>query len=174
MISYIIATIRAWWAPKHRLSCPPQRWRDIVQHLDERGARRHEAGAFLLGTIADDGRRAVTDVVYYDELDPAAYDSGVCILHGDSFAKLWAICRERGFSVVADVHTHPGSGGQSFSDKTNPMVARTGHIALIVPDFARWPIARDRMGIYEYCGEHAWIDRSPRYAPHFFYTGFWN
>jgi hypothetical protein len=60
------------------------------------------------------------------------------------------------------------------SDKANPMVARQGHIAIIVPDFARWPIAPERMGIYEYCGDHQWIDRSPARFPRFFYTGFWS
>ncbi len=169
----IRATIRAWWAPEHGVSCRPRRWRQIVGELDRRGQRRHEAGAFLLGTSLD-GRRTITDAVYYDELDQAAYDSGVCVLYSNAFAKLWAVCRARGCSVVADVHTHAGRGFQSFSDQTNPMIARKGHIALIVPDFARWPIALDRLGIYEYCGDHAWIDRSPAHAPSFFYTGFWS
>jgi hypothetical protein len=150
------------------------RWRNLVHELDRRGARRHEAGAFLLGRTSDDGRREVTDAVFYDDLDPGAYDSGVCILHGNAFAKLWAICRDRGLSVMADVHTHPGAGFQSYSDRTNPMVAREGHIAIILPDFARWPINRARMGIYEYRGEHSWLDRSPNRAPAFLYTGFWS
>jgi hypothetical protein len=30
------------------------------------------------------------------------------------------------------------------------MVARSGHIAIIVPDFATWPIAAERLGICEY------------------------
>lgn len=169
----ITAIIRAWWAPEYRLSCASRLWHTIVHELDRRGGRRHEAGAFLLGSSRD-GRHAVTGVVYYDELDPAAYDSGICVLHGDAFAKLWAICRQRGCSVVADVHTHPGAGFQSSSDRTNPMIARQGHIAVILPDFARWPVAQDRVGIYEYCGDHKWIDRSPKHASSFFYTGFWS
>ena len=169
----IKATIRACWAPEHRLSCPSRRWREIFRELDRRGDRRHEAGAFLLGSSRH-GRRSITDVVYYDELDSDAYASGVCILHGDAFAMLWAICRERGCTVVADVHTHAGLGFQSHSDKTNPMVAREGHIAIILPDFAHWPIAMDRMGIYEYRGDHNWINHSPKRAPAFFYIGFWS
>jgi len=173
MISSIIATIRAWWAPDHRLCCSSRHWRGLVAELDRRGQRTHEAGAFLLGTTHA-GRREVEQIVFYDELDPRAYATGVCVLHADAFAKLWAICRERGLSVVADVHTHPGAGFQSDSDRTNPMVARKGHIALIVPDFGRWPINPKRMGIYEYEGEHAWLDHSPTRAPHFLYTGFWS
>jgi proteasome lid subunit RPN8/RPN11 len=173
MISSIIATIRAWWAPEHRLCCSSHRWRGLVAELDRRGQRRHEAGAFLLGATHG-ARREVEQIVFYDELDPRAYATGVCVLHADAFAKLWAICRERGLSVIADVHTHPGAGFQSDSDRTNPMVARQGHIALIVPDFGRWPINPKRMGIYEYRGDHAWLDHSPARAPHFLYTGFWS
>lgn len=166
------ATIRAWLAPRHRLTCPSRYWCEIVGELYRRGENRHEAGVFLLG-VERDGRREVQAAIYYDELDPRAYESGVCVLHGDVFAKLWAICRERKLTVVADVHTHGGRGTQSEADRTNPMVARPGHIAIIVPDFARWPIRRHRLGIYEYGGRHEWSDRSARWLG-FLYTGLWS
>jgi proteasome lid subunit RPN8/RPN11 len=168
----IRATIRAWSAPNHRLSCPSAQWQNIVAELERRGRYEHEAGVFLLG-VERSGRKEVRDVVFYDDLDHNAYSSGVCILHGDAFSKLWARCRELGLTVVADVHTHGGAGFQSEADRTNPMVARPGHIALIVPDFARWPIRQNRFGIYEYRGQHAWTDCSPSRAKNFFYTGYW-
>jgi proteasome lid subunit RPN8/RPN11 len=173
MISSIKAIIRACWRPEHLLSCPAARWQGIVNELERRGRRRHEAGAFLLG-VHRGRRREVLSAVFYDELDPKAYDSGVCVLHGDVFSKLWRHCREAGLTVVADVHTHGGIGFQSESDRTNPMVARAGHIAIILPDFGRWPVRADRLGIYEYRGEHSWHDRRPGRARDFFYTGFWS
>jgi hypothetical protein len=54
------------------------------------------------------------------------------------------------------------------------MVARPGHIAIIVPDFAAWPIAADRLGIYEYRGQHEWTDRTQPKTRNFLYTGFWS
>jgi proteasome lid subunit RPN8/RPN11 len=169
----IKATIRALLAPEHRITCNARRWRQIVRELERRGRRRHEAGAFLLGSEAN-GRREVTDVIFYDELDAEAYASGVCVLHGDAFAELWAECRKRKLTVIGDVHTHGGAAYQSASDKTNPMVARAGHIAIIVPDFAVWPIAPERLGVYEYRGQHEWTDRTHPKARHFLYTGFWS
>lgn len=168
----IKATIRAWFAPNYRLSCPATRWRKIVAELERRGERIHEAGAFLLG-VERAGHKEVHDVIYYDDLDQNAYSSGVCILHGDAFSKLWAHCRKVGLTVVADVHTHEGAGFQSEADRTNPMIARQGHIAIIIPDFARWPIRQRRLGIYEYHGQHAWTGHSPPQTDTFFYTGFW-
>ncbi len=54
------------------------------------------------------------------------------------------------------------------------MVARSGHIAIIVPDFAAWPIVAGRLGIYEYRGQHEWTDRTHPKTRNFFYTGFWS
>jgi proteasome lid subunit RPN8/RPN11 len=169
----IKATIRAFLAPEHRVTCSARRWRQIIRELERRGRHQHEAGVFLLGREID-GVREVTDAIYYDELDAEAYSSGVCILHGDAFAKLWAECRERKLTVVADVHTHGGAAYQSSSDIANPMVARSGHIAIIVPDFAAWPIPAARLGIYEYRGQHEWTDRTHPKTRNFLYTGFWS
>jgi hypothetical protein len=165
--------IRAFAAPKHQVCCPGPLWSEVLEELSRRGGNRHEAGAFLLGVNLA-GRRQVSDVVYYDDLDPRAYDSGVCILRGPSFSRLWEICRESQLTVVADIHTHPAAAFQSLSDKANPMVARSGHIAFIVPNFAAAPVRRDELGIYEYVGEHQWINRSPDRAAGFLYTGFWS
>ncbi len=173
MISFIKAIIRALLVRKYRLSCTPKRWAETLRELDRRGKGCHEAGAFLLGVIRRNGRE-VRDVVYYDDLDPDAYESGVCILHGNAFAKLWSICRDKGLTVVADVHTHPGLASQSSSDRTNPMIAQPGHIAIIVPNFARQPVVLRNLGIYEYCGEHRWNERGGMRASTFFYTGLWS
>jgi hypothetical protein len=155
------------------VSCRKHFWRHIVREIERRGDHMTEAGAFLLGREVA-GHRQIEDAIFYDELDPNAYSSGACILHGDAFGKLWAVCRARKQTVLADVHSHPRLGFQSYEDRTNPMVARAGHIALILPDFGRWPIDRRRFGIYEYRGSHEWADRRPTVAPGFFYTGYWS
>ena len=173
MIYSIKAVIRALVAPSHRINCPRAKWKWLVGELARRGNSRHESGAFLLG-LARGTRFEVVDVVFYDDLDPDAYATGVCVLHGSAFAKLWSLCRERGLTVVGDVHTHPGAAFQSESDRTNPMVARTGHVALILPQFARTvPIPAD-LGVYEYCGNHKWHDRTYPKSKKFFYAGLWS
>ena len=59
-------------------------------------------------------------------------------------------------SVVADVHVHPGGVGQSASDRNYPMISRAGHIAFILPDFARPPVRHGVVGIYRYLGDKRW------------------
>jgi len=134
-------------------------WSDLLRQLHARGGGEHEAGAFLLGPL-ESPTRAVTQVLYYDELDRNAYSSGVCVLYADSFEQLARFCRERSLCVVADIHTHPGSPGQSASDRANPMVAQAGHIAIIVPNDAAPPMWRHRLGLYRYRGAHQWDNLS--------------
>jgi hypothetical protein len=169
----IRATTRALFAPRHKLRCSRALWTKILKELDRRGERRHEAGVFLLGTTANE-ERIVTDAVFYDEIDPNAYESGVCVLYGDAFSKLWEICRQRRLTVLADAHTHGGGASQSESDRTNPMVARAGHIALIVPNFARPGVAMRSVGMYEYLGNHEWNVPGYGIRNRLFYVGWWS
>jgi hypothetical protein len=130
-------------------------WRTLTLELHRRTEGLHESGAFLLGT-RNGSTRTISWAVFYDELDPDAYSSGVCILHAPAFGKLWEICEQRRLEVVADVHVHGLGAGQSLSDRRNPMIARTGHLALILPLLATPPVRRWAIGIYEYLGDHEW------------------
>jgi proteasome lid subunit RPN8/RPN11 len=73
---------------------------------------------------------------------------------------VWSECRRRGLQVVADVHTHPGGAGQSDVDQANPMIPERGHLALIIPNFARKLYFPGEVGIYEFRGREGWIDHS--------------
>ncbi len=100
----IRATIRVLAAPEHRLSCSTGLWRAALAELGRRGQGHHESGAFLLGHQRG-ARRGVERFVYYDDLDPHCLDTGIVVFDGGSFGPLWALCRETGLSVVADLHT---------------------------------------------------------------------
>lgn len=130
-----------------------------MKQLSTTGGGVHEAGCFVLGTIKGRNRQAVR-CIYYDDLDPTAYATGVCVLDGNAFTRLWDICRSEKMSVIADIHTHPGAAFQSPSDRTNPMVARAGHLAIIVPNYAFGWIWRHRLGLYQYQGDHQWKNLS--------------
>lgn len=157
-MSFCIAQIiNRLLAPRHKLSCSWFLWWRLIRRLRERGrGETRESGAFLLGVAPESGPARITDFVLYDDLDPHSLDTGIVRFDGKYFGKLWAMCRERGVTVVADVHVHPGGSGQSASDRAHPMVSQAGHLALILPDFARPPILRERIGIYRYLGGGDW------------------
>lgn len=167
------ATIRALVVPEHRLSCSTRLWRAGLAELGRRGEGRRESGAFLLGKQRG-ARRVVQRFVFYDDLDPHCLDTGIIVFDGAGFGPLWALCRETGLRVVADVHTHgAGPARQSALDRDNPMIAKPGHVALIVPDFARRTVGPAELGVYEYQGEHRWRDYSGKTAARFFYVRIW-
>ena len=157
----IAATICRLLAPEHEFSCSWLLWRRLISRLRERGrGSSRESGAFLLGRRR--GHRVrVTNFVLYDDLDPRCLDSGIVRFDGRYFGALWDICKERDLAVVADVHVHPGSERQSDSDRAHPMIARAGHLALILPRFAAAPVRRADVGIYRYRGAKQWDVVSP-------------
>ena len=138
-------------------------WLGLGAELHRRTEGRHESGAFLLGTRTGTEREA-TAVIYYDDLDPRAYATGVCVLHADAFGRLWDRCAEMSLVVVADAHVHPRGAWQSLSDRENPMIARLGHLALILPLMARPPVRRWSVGLYEYLGNHRWRSHGGRHV----------
>jgi hypothetical protein len=78
--------------------------------------------------------------------------------------RLWALCRERGYEVVADVHVHPQGCGQSSSDMANPVMPCAGHIAMILPNFTQDQPEPGDIGIYEFLGAGRWADHSAKGA----------
>ena len=159
-------------APRHELSCSWWLWRRLLAKLRERGRGARESGAFLLGGKDAAGRRRIVDFALYDDVDPHALDSGIVHLDGRHFGKLWDLCRARSLTVVADVHTHPGGAGQSDSDRAHPIIARAGHLALILPNFAAPPVMRRALGIYRYGGGGRWETIPHDRHRQFFHIGF--
>jgi hypothetical protein len=144
-----------------RLRCNTRIWYAGVEELERRTLDgRRESGAYLLGPHRADGGRDIREFVFYDDLDPDALSSGIVTIRQTALPRLWQICRNRGYGVVADVHVHPGGYGQSNSDQANPVMPRAGHIALILPDFARNLPVPGSIGMYEFMGGRAWKEHS--------------
>lgn len=146
------------WAPRRSrrklVRLRRKQWRNLIKELGRRGEGHRESGAFLLAPRSKKSR--VTRVEYYDDLDPRCL-TGNIHFPGPAFSKLWDICENEGLVVVADVHTHPGASvHQSTIDAENPMVARAGHIALIVPYLATRSVRPRQVGVHQYAGDDGW------------------
>jgi hypothetical protein len=102
------------------------------------------------------------EFVFYDDVDPYALDSGIVTIRQTALPRLWEICRARGYGVVADVHVHPGAYHQSASDRTNPVMPRTGHVALILADFAQGKPRPGSIGMYEFLRAETWANHTAR------------
>jgi proteasome lid subunit RPN8/RPN11 len=126
-----------------------------MTELARRGEGTRESGAFLLARVERRPRR-VARVVYFDDLDPDSLNGAISI-RGAAFARLWELCTQSHMRVIGDVHTHPGPGvAQSHIDAANPMIARRGHVAIIVPHLALRRTGPRDVGFHVYQGERAW------------------
>ena len=120
---------------RRQLEFAPGAWVGLMKDLQQRSGGCRESGAFLLADRTR-GDRVIRSWLPYDTLAPESLAHDYVRLESSAFSRLWRWCEETGTEVVADVHTHPGGPRQSRSDRTYPMVALPGHIALIVPSFA--------------------------------------
>lgn len=145
--------------------CRRRLWTSILKELRERGHGRRESGGFLLGRRR--GRaRTIQAFLAYDAIDPDCLN-GAILFDGSKMDLVWKECRARDLEVVADVHTHPSGYGQSAIDRANPMIPEKGHIAIIVPNFAKRCYVPGEIGIYEFRGMGNWLDRSASGSAYF-------
>ena len=132
-----------------------QLWGALLASLKERSGGCRESGAFLLGARKGH-KRFVREFVLYDDLSPGCLAAGHILFEGLGYAKLWETCREKGMSVVADIHVHPGAAFLSGADRDNPMIREVGHCALILPNYACASPRLKDVGIYQYLGGGNW------------------
>jgi proteasome lid subunit RPN8/RPN11 len=162
-------------APDCRLTFSRTLWQNGLEELRHRGNGERESGAFVLGygvQVRGAHRRRAERLAYYDDLDPSCLDTGIIVFDGAGYGPLWALCRATGLSVIADMHTHPTVARQSEADRRNPMIAKAGHFAIIVPDYAERDVGPENLGLYEYAGGHRWHDHT-RNASKLFRIGEW-
>lgn len=147
--------IRRLWLSR-RIEIDSGFWHEIIEELGRRGLDgRRESGAFLL-VCREDGGRCVVKAVYFDDLDPNCLVGNIHI-RSIGFSNLWDLCDRQGLRVIADVHTHPGSSvAQSSTDRENPMIARDGYLALIVPHYGTHPVSAREVGVHQYRGNRGW------------------
>lgn len=166
-MAYWLATVaRSLLRQRPELICDRKTWDAGTAELRRRtNGRSRESGAFLLG---DKGKPSVVKkFVFYDDIDPSALNTGIVFMDGRRLGALWKICRNSGLNVVADIHVHPGSFRQSPSDKANPIIAESDHLALILPNYAEGSNLPGSIGVHRYMGNRLWNDESDQFFPPF-------
>ena len=172
-MSYSIpTTMRRLLFPRHELSCSWFTWQRLVHALRERGlSATRESGAFLLGS-REGGQSRILEFKLYDDLDPHCLDTGIVRFDGRHYGALWEYVERTKRAVIADVHVHPGEALQSNSDRSNPMIAQAGHIALILPYYAKPQASHSVARAYVFEDHDRWRAIPPADMRTFFHVGF--
>ena len=138
------------------LELPQSMFQALIVDLAKSGQGVKESGAFLLGKQAG-SRRLVTSYLMYDKVAPESSRSHAYVAFtAEEMARAWEHCYAAGQQVVADVHTHPFGPAQSVTDRAHPIVSVAGHVALIVPKFAKGSQQPRDLGVHLFGGASRW------------------
>lgn len=173
LVYWIRRTIRVLIAPQHEISIPLPLWESLVTELERRGNGVRESGAFLLGGIHC-GRREVISFVLYDDLEPGCLDTGAINFTSTGYRKLWKHLKGTSLQVVADIHTHPGAAIQSEIDRANPMMPNVGHLAFILPNYAKEEPIPTEAALYQFLGRQQWKAYPDGKSSKKLYVGNWS
>lgn len=98
------------------LHIPLALWQTVLAELHRRTEEQHESGAFLLGRVEDQGRE-VERIVYYDDLDPGAYQTGRC---SDARRQLRQALGLVPCVQIVGGRRHPRSSGRRLAEFCRP------------------------------------------------------
>jgi proteasome lid subunit RPN8/RPN11 len=127
--------------------------------LAERGERGYEATVLWLGRITDE---STAEIVCPYAPEQVAYRSedGVAVEVTAKGLSALISALPDGVFVLCRVHTHPGDAYHSDTDDQNLIIAHPGAISIVVPDFARSPIALTRCSVNELGPDGRWRELS--------------
>ena len=132
-------------APRHELSCSWWLWRRLLAKLRERGrgaarrAVRFCSAARMPPAAGASSISRSTTMSIRTRSTPASSISTVATSASCGISA--APARSPSSPMSTPI---PAASGQSDSDRAHPIIARAGHLALIVPNFAAPPVMRRR------------------------------
>jgi len=124
------------------------------------GTRQNEGFALWVGNR--DGAVFHVRKAIIPEQTAHVTDDGVCVSVGpDELHRLNVELYAEQMTIIAQLHTHPGSAYHSDTDDSFPIATTVGCLSLVIPDFARFPFALKRCAVYRLTKAGAWAILEP-------------
>jgi len=131
-------------------------WKETIYGLRVRGEEKNESACIWAGQRSP-VQNEVQEVIFLDDI---AGVMGRELFHRvPTFAidKLFSTLREKGLSIIADIHTHPENWvGLSWIDMEHPLEYRVGFLMIVLPYYASTEIQLKDIGVHEYQGNGKW------------------
>lgn len=136
---------------------------DTYAHLRRAGLEGHEGLALWVGR-QDEVRFNVSQAVIPKQRHIRTSD-GVCVMLGaDELHRINVWLFKEKFTIMAQVHSHPGRAYHSGTDDDYAVATTVGCLSIVVPDFARAPFDISRLAIYRLDARARWIGVSTAQA----------
>ena len=137
--------------PSPVLGIPEKVWRDTIEHFRGCGAGRRECVVYWVGPAANEmevdeavhPRHAATRVSYE--------------ISNQWLNTFWIDLARRHRSVRAQVHTHAGLAGHSWTDDHWALVYTPGFLSVVLPYFGLTEVGADQIFVAELDQAGRWL-----------------
>lgn len=133
-----------------------------VEVLAEAGRRGHEAFVLWGAIPARDGSMHICTAVRPAQHAEKTRDGLLVTVPGEALFGVNKLLYERGETLAAQAHSHPGPAFHSKTDDAFPLVTLRGALSVVVPNFAR--AGRAGLGSwvwYRLAGVGDWVQVDP-------------
>lgn len=138
----------------------PRRLVELSQPLlAESGLEGYEAVVVWTGRAREDRSVDVVDVIRPAQVASRSELGCSVDVPPDALTELIRVLDE-GCFIAARLHTHPAEAYHSELDDTNMLIGHVGAISIVVPYFARDPIALEKCSVNELTQDEGWIELS--------------
>lgn len=128
-------------------------------HLKRVGALGHEGFALWAGVR--DGETFNVRRTIIPAQRALRTDLGVCVtVDGDELHRINVWLFGEGLTLIAQLHSHPGEAYHSETDDEYPIVAESGGLSLVLPNFAQAPFSLNRCAVYRLLPPNGWVELS--------------
>lgn len=125
---------------------------DHLRTVGEEGAE----GLALWAGVRDGNTFQVRETIIPEQTAHATRE-GVCVTVGSAeLRRIGVWLYERGYQIVAQLHSHPGAAYHSATDDHFAVATTAGALSLVVPDYARRPFALERCAAYRLTQSGMW------------------
>lgn len=129
-------------------------------HLRRVGAHGSEGLALWAGTLHGSSFRVRETIVPAQRALRDRHGGVGFVVDSPDLHELNRWLYERGMTLIAQLHSHPGDAYHSATDDAFPIATAVGSLSLVVPDFARDPFSLERCAVYRQAGDGSWTELS--------------
>lgn len=138
-----------------RIVVPRQVSSQVHDYLRARGAEGHEGVGFWAGSACGD-RFDVSAALIPDQLSERSKHGLMVVVTGDALFRMNVWLHRNHLTLIAQLHSHPGAAYHSDTDDNLAVVTQVGALSIVVPDYARGPLALDAAAVYRLDASGRW------------------
>jgi hypothetical protein len=154
MLDHVPASVRSYAVPQRVLD---ETW----QFLREVGEEGLEAVALWLGQVPEEESAEILGALTPPQIAYRGPDGLAVEVPQDVLTKLIGALPAR-VHILVRLHTHAGEAYHSRLDDTNMLIAHTGAISIVVPDFATGPADLRRCSVNVLGADGRWSELNRR------------